>query len=101
MAYNPSVITPKVGDTVYYRAHNAAVYRGTVYQVEGGKDGDLTEVFWGHLGQAGWMKTSHLWAKEPSWDLDQACLCGCRFGAHSESGCISHQIHTFQPVALP
>lgn len=81
----------KVGDTAYYRDHAGTVSKGTVYQVEGGKDGDLTEVYWPGREQALWMPTKQLWAEEPSWTLDQKCVCGCTFGVHIDSGCIPHQ----------
>jgi hypothetical protein len=48
----------KVGDLVRY-AKSANL--GTVLQVEGGRDGDLTEVHWpDYDNQAIWVKTKYL-----------------------------------------
>ena len=45
----------KVGDKVHYFRNPETT--GTVYQVEGGREGDMTEVFWPHANQATWLKT--------------------------------------------
>ncbi|MBB3752649.1 hypothetical protein FHT44_005161 [Mycolicibacterium sp. BK634] len=89
----------KVGDTVHYRDHSGKIESGTVYQTEGCADGDMTEVYWPRIGQALWMPTKQLWNVLPDWDVDHPCTCGCAFGDHSDSGCITHQLHRFEPAA--
>lgn len=91
-------MTFAAGDAVYYRAHNGDISKGTVYQTGGGPSGDLTEAFWPAIDQAIWLPTSQLWTQEPSWGMDEPCVCGCPFGEHSTSGCIPHQIHQFAPT---
>ena len=87
----------KVGQRVYYRSHSGKVDAGTVIQIGGGPDGDLTEVRWHRIDQALWLATNLLFTETPNWPLNQPCVCGCPFGDHSPSGCITHQIHIFTP----
>jgi hypothetical protein len=94
-------MTFKVGDTVYYRAYNGNISKGTVMQTGGGRSGDLTEAFWSERCQALWLPTAQLWDEEPSWGLDELCVCGCTFGDHSESGCVSHPVHRFEATHRP
>lgn len=53
-------MTFKVGDKVRHVHRFREHTPGTVIQVEGGRDGDLTEVYWPTNGDALWHNTSHL-----------------------------------------
>lgn len=82
------------GDTVWYRDWQGNVSEGIVKQVLG----DSVEVHWPDINKTMVMETDRLWARNPSWDYNQPCVCGCTFFAHSKSGCIPHQIHEFEPA---
>ena len=90
----------KIGDTAFYRAHSGQIYAGTVIQIEGGPSGDLTEVLWTERDQALWLPTVHLFNTCPDWSLSESCVCGCRFGDHSPSGCVEHDVHRFTPAVV-
>jgi hypothetical protein len=51
-------MTLKVGDKV--RHINRENKTGYVIQIEGGPEGDLTEVYWSDSGEALWSHTKHL-----------------------------------------
>lgn len=49
----------KVGDKVV-RHTSSQSFTGTVIQIEGGPEGDLTEVYWPHYDQPTWVPTKYL-----------------------------------------
>ena len=54
------MIKLKVGDRVRHTHRFHAHTPGTVIQVEGGSDGQLTEVYWPDNDDALWHTTDHL-----------------------------------------